>query len=328
TPTKTGYTFSEWNSSSDGSGTTYDSSTVYSVAGSITLYAQWTTITYTLNYSTGGDGVLSGGTFQTVVHGGSGASVTATPNSGYKFIRWSDGITDNPRTDTNVFADLSVSAVFDYITPPGSGGGYRSVVNSPVSNIIPGTEKTTTKTTDTKTSVSDQQFPDTDSAHPAYQSLINLNKKNIIGGDALTGNARLNDFINRAEMAKLTSFVQKSETNNALSFPDVNKEIWYYSFINTAQKKGIMGGYGDGFFRPDNFLNYAEFFKILAISLGYTTKVEAENQALESGKEWYAVYIELLDNNQMLPDWAKEKSVADFVTRGEAFMLFDGASGE
>jgi hypothetical protein len=38
--------------------------------------------------------------------------VTAIANSGYDFLQWSDGSTNNPRTDTNVTGNISVTAQF------------------------------------------------------------------------------------------------------------------------------------------------------------------------------------------------------------------------
>lgn len=53
--TRTGYTLSGWNTKSDGTGTSYSSSTTYSVAGNTTLYAQWTKNKYTVTaYPNGG----------------------------------------------------------------------------------------------------------------------------------------------------------------------------------------------------------------------------------------------------------------------------------
>jgi hypothetical protein len=75
-------------------------------------------ITYTLTYLAGDHGVIDGPTPQTVESGSSGTTVTAEPASGYSFIRWSDGSTTNPRTDTPVMADLTVTAEFADITPP------------------------------------------------------------------------------------------------------------------------------------------------------------------------------------------------------------------
>ena len=68
--------------------------------------------TYTLTYTAGPNGTVSGLTGQTVNYGGSGSAVTAVPNTGYQFVNWSDGSTANPRTDGNVKASLSVTANF------------------------------------------------------------------------------------------------------------------------------------------------------------------------------------------------------------------------
>jgi len=67
---------------------------------------------YTLTYAAGAGGTLGGATAQTVSSGGSGSAVTAVASSGYHFVNWSDGNTANPRTDTNVTGNLSVTANF------------------------------------------------------------------------------------------------------------------------------------------------------------------------------------------------------------------------
>ena len=66
----------------------------------------------TLDYSTDGNGMLSGVTSQTIDYGGDGTAITAVPNSHYHFVQWSDGITANPRTDTEVLASVDVTAQF------------------------------------------------------------------------------------------------------------------------------------------------------------------------------------------------------------------------
>ena len=59
TLTRTGYTFSGWNSAANGSGTAYAAAATFAIAANTTLYAQWTalptyTVTYSGNSSTGG----------------------------------------------------------------------------------------------------------------------------------------------------------------------------------------------------------------------------------------------------------------------------------
>jgi hypothetical protein len=69
--------------------------------------------TYTLNYSAGQNGSLTGPHLQEVGHGADGSPVTAIPAEGFRFLRWSDDRTDNPRTDFRVLADLVVTALFE-----------------------------------------------------------------------------------------------------------------------------------------------------------------------------------------------------------------------
>ncbi|MEI8081171.1 MAG: right-handed parallel beta-helix repeat-containing protein, partial [Actinomycetes bacterium] len=69
--------------------------------------------TYTLKYAAGSGGTISSGvTSQTVNYGTSGTAVTALGNAGFHFVDWSDGSTDNPRTDTAVRANVDVKARF------------------------------------------------------------------------------------------------------------------------------------------------------------------------------------------------------------------------
>lgn len=49
-PTRTGYTFSKWNTKSDGSGTSYSSGGSYTANSAATLYAIWTENKLTINY--------------------------------------------------------------------------------------------------------------------------------------------------------------------------------------------------------------------------------------------------------------------------------------
>ena len=44
--------------------------------------------------------------------GEDGTQVTAVANAGYHFVRWSDNVLTASRTDTDVTANLSVSAEF------------------------------------------------------------------------------------------------------------------------------------------------------------------------------------------------------------------------
>jgi len=103
----TGYHFVNW---SDGS--TVNPRTDTNVTGNLTVTASFAINTYTLAYSAGANGTLGGTTAQTVNYGASGTAITATANTGYHFVNWSDGSTVNPRTDTNVTGNITVTAGF------------------------------------------------------------------------------------------------------------------------------------------------------------------------------------------------------------------------
>jgi endo-1,4-beta-D-glucanase Y len=68
--------------------------------------------TFTLKYSAGENGKLSGANEQLVIQGDDGTPVAAIPNTGFKFSKWSDDLTENPRVDRNLNADITVTANF------------------------------------------------------------------------------------------------------------------------------------------------------------------------------------------------------------------------
>ncbi len=68
--------------------------------------------TYTLTYTAGANGSITGTSPQTVDYGANGAEVTAVADVGYHFVSWSDGILTASRTDNNVTGDITVTANF------------------------------------------------------------------------------------------------------------------------------------------------------------------------------------------------------------------------
>ncbi|MFZ2188856.1 MAG: InlB B-repeat-containing protein [Candidatus Moraniibacteriota bacterium] len=118
----TGYHFVDWSDSS-----TDNPRTDTNVTGDITVTANFAINSYTLTYSADANGTITGTTPQTVNHGAAGTAVSAVPNSNYHFVNWSDSSTDNPRTDTNVTGNLTVTANFainayTLTYHPGTGG--------------------------------------------------------------------------------------------------------------------------------------------------------------------------------------------------------------
>ncbi len=82
----------------------------------------WRLLQHTLTYTAGENGSISGTATQIVDRGSSGSEVTAVPNDGCNFVKWSDDSTLNPRADTNVTADIAVTAEFALSVPAAPTG--------------------------------------------------------------------------------------------------------------------------------------------------------------------------------------------------------------
>ena len=105
------YNFSKWTKS----GADYSTNnplTVTNVTKDMTFTAVFSIKTFTLTYTAGANGSVTGTSPQTVNYNANGTAVTAVPSTGYHFVNWSDSSTSNPRTDTNVTANISVTANF------------------------------------------------------------------------------------------------------------------------------------------------------------------------------------------------------------------------
>ena len=133
------YHFVQW---SDGS--TDNPRTDTNVTSDITVTASFGIDTFSLTYSAGANGSLTGSTSQTVDYGADGTAVTAVPDATYHFVQWSDGSTDNPRTDTNVTSDITVTASFaiDAFSLTYSAGANGSLAGSTSQTVDHGTDGT------------------------------------------------------------------------------------------------------------------------------------------------------------------------------------------
>lgn len=138
-----GYTFDGWNTSADGSGTSYPASSAYTTpAGGGTLYAQWTAVSYTVTYDANGSTAGSPPAVQNFdtttvpvsVSGNSGSLV----NAGYVFDGWNtaaDG-TGTPYASGSSYSTLSNLTLFaqwraEYAVTYNGNGAVSGVVPAP-----------------------------------------------------------------------------------------------------------------------------------------------------------------------------------------------------
>ena len=147
---KTGYKFVRW---SDGKTTaTRTDSNVHADATYTATFEALPAEKVTLTYIAGSGGTISGTTTQTIDKGASGTAVTAVPNTGYKFVKWSDGKTTATRTDTNVQASATYTATFEILAAEkvtltyiaGSGGTITGAATQTIDKGASGTAVTAT----------------------------------------------------------------------------------------------------------------------------------------------------------------------------------------
>ncbi len=145
----------------------------------------------------------------------------------------------------------------------------------------------------------------------AFENAANyLSEEGIIGGYA-DGTLKPNSAINRAEFLKIVVLAGGGEAEGADCFTDVTDQ-WFAPYVCGAKEQGIVGGYSDGSFKPENTISLVEALKIASKGLSVQTE-ETE------GQEWYSEYLETLAERNAIPytlDYYDEE-----LTRGEAFEI-------
>lgn len=88
--TRTGYTFSGWNTQADGNGADYPAGGTYTADASVTLYAKWTANTYTVKFEGNGSdgGNMSDQTF--IYDQSQKLTKNGYTRTGYTFAGWQD----------------------------------------------------------------------------------------------------------------------------------------------------------------------------------------------------------------------------------------------
>ena len=110
-----------------------------------------TKLCYTLTYGAGTCASITGTTSQTAAPGGSAARCRRSRAHNH-FVSWSDGSTANPRTDTNVNANVNVTAscaidTFILSYAAGSGGTITGTTPQTVNYGASGSPVTATPNT-------------------------------------------------------------------------------------------------------------------------------------------------------------------------------------
>lgn len=98
----------------------------------------------------------------------------------------------------------------------------------------------------------------------------------IMTGDE-NGDLHLDQPVTRAEFTKLTMAASAyadsvGPTASISPYPDVPRSNWAAPYIQVAQEKGMVRGYLDGTFRPNNQIQLVEGVSMVLSLLGYTNE--------------------------------------------------------
>lgn len=113
-------------------------------------------------------------------------------------------------------------------------------------------------------------------ADPTAQAEV-LNQLSIVRGDGT--NFNLDGKLRRSEAVTLTIRLMGQEplvlgktaaySATATAFSDVSADQWYAPYIGYCREQGIVGGFDDGTFRPDEYVSEKAFLKLTLGALGY-----------------------------------------------------------
>ena len=112
-------------------------------------------------------------------------------------------------------------------------------------------------------------FPDLDTGK-WYHRFVDYAIENGLMGDAGDGAFSPNGTLTRAQVITVLWRLEgEPQATNAISFTDVSDGQWYTDVIRWAVREGIMGGYDDGSFGPNNPIKWQELAAILYRYAGY-----------------------------------------------------------
>ncbi len=168
-------------------------------------------------------------------------------------------------------------------------------------------------------------FSDVSSSHPYAQAISWGKESGVLSGypDGTFGPDRT---VNRAEFLKIVLGAQGADVAAASSptgFRDVDESAWYTPYIRYGKQQGIVQGYPDGSFKPEQPVNFAEALKMAYVALGISGDTSATGA-------WYEPYLNHAKSNQVL--FSNNVNIDAGMSRKDVvwivWMLMDGSPVE
>lgn len=117
-------------------------------------------------------------------------------------------------------------------------------------------------------------------ASTQQEKAVTLNKINVLIGDGV--NFNLDGQLKESEAATFivrvlgveSEVLRNAEEYKKTNFTDVEPTAWYSAYVGYVAKNNIVGGYGDGTYRPNNYVTEKQFIKMVLGALGYSQGVD------------------------------------------------------
>lgn len=139
-------------------------------------------------------------------------------------------------------------------------------------------------------------FDDVLEGHEHYAAILWMEGRSVIQGYE-DGTFRPDQEVNRAEALKIILLASDVEVDEAIEetedlFPDVTTGDWYYPYVAKGLDLGIVEGYDDGYFRPEQTINLAETLKIVHETRDLTVESPLEDPYWDVPMDaWFAPYV-------------------------------------
>ncbi|MCF7856725.1 S-layer homology domain-containing protein [Candidatus Gracilibacteria bacterium] len=285
---------------------------IASVSSSSAVAGTAITITGT-NFSTGA--TVKFGTTSATVSALTTTSISVTVPSinvgNYNIIVTNtDGLVSNTQT-------FNVTAA----PPPPAGGGGGGVDPSILAAVIAEMSGEPEPETEFELQSSEVADPFTDiGGHWAESYIDNLRLTGAISGKS-EGTFAPNAFLTRAELVKIVVNLYALEIPAELTtkpFSDVELDAWYAPYVAAAKNAGIIGGYSEGTFRPEQLVSRVEALKIVLEATGLTIVGGEMNFPDTERGQWYEKYVAFSALNGIVNGYANGNfGPADSITRAE-----------
>ncbi len=125
-------------------------------------------------------------------------------------------------------------------------------------------------------------FKDVDSSHPSGEAIAYLKLHHMITGYE-DGTFKPDNFVTRAELLKLLFEAQKVYPSPAVyvgCFKDV-KDQWFGPYVCYAKAKGLVQGYADKTFGPDQNVTVSDATKIVVHAFNQELSEDSSSQTAE-----------------------------------------------